>query len=76
MSMVIHLASRTAAPHRPELATAHDPVRLHAEAHNALSMALHYLREPQDNTRSAMRKAVQALAALRRLDVLLQRGAA
>ncbi len=47
-----------------------DPVALHGDAHNALAMALHYLRQPGDaNVAGATRKAVQALAALRRLNV-------
>lgn len=46
-----------------------DPIQLHAQAHNALSMALHYLNLPQANLPGARRKAVQALAALRGLDL-------
>ena len=45
-----------------------DPVQLHAQAHNALAMAVHYLNQPQANVPGAARKAVQALSALRRLD--------
>lgn len=67
MSMVIHLASRCAAPTLPAKGTP-DPIQLHAEAHNALAMALHYLRQPTGNVPGATRKAVQALAALRRLN--------
>lgn len=55
----------------PSTATATDSVQLiqlHAEAHNALAMALHYMRQPAANVPGAARKAVQALAALRRLD--------
>ena len=44
-----------------------DPIQLHAEAHNALAMALHYLHQPAANVRGAARKAVQALAALNKL---------
>lgn len=69
MSMVIHLASRCAAPSLPATGTP-DPIQHYADAHNALAMALHYLREPdQANVAGATRKAVQALAALRRLSV-------
>ena len=68
MSKVYHLASRSAAPTLPATGTSHDPIQLHAQAHNALSMALHYLRQPQANVPGAARKAVQALAALRSLD--------
>jgi hypothetical protein len=50
-----------------DLAPASDPIQLHAEAHNALAMALHYLRQPEANVPGAARKAVQALAALRRI---------
>jgi len=67
MTTVIPLASRSAAPLSPEGGTP-DPIQLHAEAHNALAMALHYMRQPQANVPGAARKAVQALAALRRLD--------
>ncbi|MDR2297828.1 MAG: hypothetical protein LBE30_05745 [Comamonas sp.] len=41
------------------------PIQLHADAHNALAMALHYLRQPAANVPGAARKAVQALVALR-----------
>lgn len=43
------------------------PIQLHADAHNALVMALHYLRQPTANVPGARRKAVQALTALRGL---------
>lgn len=49
-----------------------DSVQLHADAHNALSMALHYLSQPKANVPGARRKAVQALAALRGLDLSLE----
>lgn len=49
---------------------AHNPIQLHADAHNALVMALHYLRQPTANVPGAARKTVQALAALRELFVL------
>ena len=64
------------APTRPTLGTT-DLIQLHAEAHNALAMALHYLRQPGAlNVPGATRKAVQALAALRRLDAQVQGGVA
>ncbi|ABM36284.1 hypothetical protein Pnap_0967 [Polaromonas naphthalenivorans CJ2] len=44
-----------------------DTIQLHAEAHNALAMALHYLRQPAANLPAAARKAMQALAALNQL---------
>lgn len=49
-----------------------DPIQLHADAHNALSMALHYLSQPKANVPGARRKAVKALAALRGLDLSLE----
>lgn len=72
MSRVIHLASRRAV----HITGTTDPIEAFAEAHNALSMALHYLRQPSGNLPGATRKAVQALAALRRLDASTQGGAA
>lgn len=62
-------ACRTLAVRSP----AHNPVQLHAEAHNALTMALYYLRQPAANVPGAARKTVQALAALRTL-VAVQEG--
>lgn len=49
-----------------------DPIQLHAQAHNAMSMALHYLSQPHANVAGARIKAVQALAALRGLDLSLE----
>lgn len=68
MTNVIPLASRCAAPSLPSTG-APDPIQHFADAHNALAMALHYLRQPSGNVPGATRKAVQALAALRRLNV-------
>lgn len=80
MTPVIPLASRSAAPPNRQgarLGAPTDPIQLHADAHNALAMALHYLRQPGAlNVPGATRKAVQALAALRRLDALVQGGVA
>ena len=80
MTNVIPLASRCAAPTPAQgarLGAPTDPIQLYADAHNALAMALHYLRQPAAmNVPGATRKAVQALAALRRLDALVQGGAA
>lgn len=70
MAPVAHLASRSAAPTSPQgarLGAPTDPIQLYADAHNALAMALHYLRQPDANVPGAARKAVQALAALRSL---------
>lgn len=51
---------------------ASDPIQLHADAHNALSMAMFYLRQPAANVPGARRKAVQALTALRGLSLALE----
>ena len=70
MTNLITLASRSAAPTSPQgarLGAPTDPIQLYADAHNALAMALHYLRQPDANVPGAARKAVQALAALRSL---------
>lgn len=62
------LATRTmAAP-----SSAHNPIQLHADAHNALAMALHYLRQPTANVPGAARKTVQALVALRGLSMSVE----
>lgn len=71
MTPVITLASRSAAPISSQgarLGAPKDTIQLYADAHNALAMALHYLRQPEANVPGAARKAVQALAALRGLD--------
>lgn len=49
-----------------------DPIQLHADAHNALNMAVFYLRQPLPNTAAARRKAIQALTALRDLSIALE----
>lgn len=49
-----------------------DPIQLHADAHNALSMAVFYLRQPHANVPGARRKAIQALNALRNLSATLE----
>lgn len=75
MTPVIHLASRRAVPTMPmpPVQGTPDPIQLHAEAHNALAMALHYLRQPVGvNVPGATRKVVQALAALRSLDAAVE----
>ena len=58
-------ASRCAAPFTPSRI---DLVALHSEAINACAMASYYTRK--GNHAGAARKAVQALAALRRLAAL------
>lgn len=49
-----------------------DPIQLHADAHNALNMAVFYLRQPNANVAGARRKAIQALSALRCLTLALE----
>lgn len=49
-----------------------DLIQLHAEAHNALNMAVFYLRQPTANVPGARRKAIQALSALRSLSLSLE----
>lgn len=69
-----HLA-RTGAPVTP--AASQDAVlQAHQDAENALSMALHYLRAGASNITGATRKAVQALAALNYIHVLVPTGKA
>lgn len=64
-------AARTTSPASlPTLGTP-DPIQLHADAHNALGTALHHLRQPHVDVASARRKVMQALAALRGLDLAL-----
>ena len=74
MTRVTHLASRHAAPTPPTMGPrTPDPIQLHAEAHNALAMALHYLRQTAGvNVPGATRKVVQALAALRSMDAAVE----
>ena len=62
MTKVTPLHSPRAAA--PSLAKPLDAIQLHAQAENALSMALHYLRQPNHNVPGAARKTVQALASL------------
>ena len=66
MTNVITLARRRATAATPSTGNP-DPIQAYADAHNALAMALHYLRTPSGNLPGATRKAVQALAALRML---------
>ncbi len=55
-------ASRRAAP---TATPRHDPIQAFTDAHNALSMARHYVGK--GNHAGAARKAAQAMAALRKL---------
>ena len=47
-------------------------IQLHADAHNALNMAVYFLRQQQPDTAAARSKATQALAALRGLSLALE----
>ena len=67
MTAITQQAKSAAVP-----ATDNDPIQLHAEAHNALNMAVFYLRQPQPDAFAARRKATQALAALRSLSLALE----
>ena len=68
MTAITQQASRAA---MPTTGTA-DPIQLHAQAHNALNMAVFYLRQPAANVPGARRKAIQALTALRGLSLALE----
>ncbi|MDZ7862106.1 hypothetical protein [Acidovorax sp.] len=67
MTLVTTLAGRSVVPAKtPGIRPGSpDPIQLYADAHNALEMALHYLRQPHANVLGAARKAGQVLAALR-----------
>jgi len=56
----------------PATTRALDPIQLHADAHNALNMAVFYLRQPCPDAAAARRKAIQALTALRGLSIALE----
>ena len=65
MSMVIDLASRRAAPTTPPASLA--IIQLHAQAHNALSTALHFLGQPDctaQQLQTATARAVRAATLL------------
>lgn len=76
MTIVKSLPARKASHTAAHVLRNADPIQLHAEAHNALAMAVHYLSQPRANVPGAARKAVQALAALRKLDVSTTAGSA
>lgn len=61
-----HISAPTSRPGETAL------IQLHADAHNALNMAVYFLRQPQPDTAAARIKAVQALAALRNLSLSLK----
>lgn len=68
---VLNALPGMAAP-APAPTAALDPIQLHADAHNALNMAVFYLRQPLPDAAAARRKAIQALAALRSLSIALE----
>ena len=74
MTTVTTLHSPRAAAPSPTQAL--DVIQLHAQAENALSMALHHLRQPIHNLPGASRKTVQALASLNLLKVGAAHGCA
>ena len=65
------LIARTVSPVSLPTSGTPDPIQLHATAHNALGTALHHLCQPHVDAARARRKVMQALAALRGLDVAL-----
>lgn len=67
MTTVIHMRALRSAGNPTTTTGDQDAIQLHAKAENALSMALHYLRQPVSNAPGAARKAVQALASLNQL---------
>lgn len=72
MSKVIDLASRRAAP---SVSTPTEPlelIQLHAQAHNALSTALHCLQQPEcspQHIKTATARAMRAATLLKRASV-------
>lgn len=68
---VLNALPGLAAP-APATTRALDPIQLHADAHNALNMAVFYLRQPCPDAAAARRKAIQALTALRGLSIALE----
>ena len=67
---LVRVGDVTCASPEPEAA-----MQAQQDAENALSMALHYLRANAANVPGAMRKAVQALAALNTLQSIAPAGA-
>lgn len=67
MTTVITLASRRAAPATPPASL--ETIQLHAQAHNALSTALHYLSQPDctpEQLQTATARAVRGATLLKR----------
>ena len=70
MSTAAHLTTLNTRPISVPVHQDHFTLAMHQEAENALVMALHYLRSSGNNVPGATRKAVQALGALNRLEML------
>jgi len=67
MTTVIPMRARRSAGNPTTNTDDQDAIQLHAQAENALSMALFYMRQPVSNVPGAARKAVQALESLNQL---------
>lgn len=70
--MAQSICARTSAPIHSPVQGNPDPIQTFAQAHNGLTMAIYYLRQPQPDPAAARAKAVQALAALRNLSLSLE----
>lgn len=70
MTTAAHFTPQTIRTTAGELQQEQFTLAMHQEAENALAMALHYLRSGGHNVPGATRKAVQALGALNRLEML------
>jgi hypothetical protein len=70
MTTVIHLASRRAVPAKSLMDTTNpEVIRLHAQAENALSTALHYMRKADftpEMLQTATARAIRAATLLKR----------
>ena len=67
MTTVTHIASRRAVPTAPPASL--ETIQLHAQAHNALATALHYLKQPDctaEQLRTATARAVRGATLLKR----------
>lgn len=76
MTHVIYQPARKAKHPAAPVPRTSTPAQLHAEAHAALIVAVHYLNQPMANVPGAARKTVQALSALRKLSVASAAGSA
>lgn len=79
MTAVIDLASRRAAPSPTTSPEPLELIQLHAQAHNALSTALHCLQRPDctpDHIKTATARAVRAATLLKRASAATKGGGA